>query len=374
MKKNTLFLISIIMLLTLILSACGAQQPAATDQPAAESTPLNQVIAEARLKPIHATNLTFQVRGVVEEVLVKEGDTVNAGDILARLANAGVAEAQVINAQGVYDVLVRTADRDRARLWQAYLDAQVARGVAEKEWDDTDVTAIEDNIKELEGDVQDLKDKLKDAQDEFDKYKDLDKDNSKRKDAEDALDKAQDDLNAKIRDLEAETRKRDVPKAAYEAALAAEAEAKYQYDISLDGPNAEQLAIAKANLEAAKDTLSGYVITAPFSGVVADVNVKVGDQVTTDTRAVSIADFSQWIAETTDVTELEVVNLKVGQGVTLRPDALPDLELRGTITEISNAYTTQGGDILYTVRIQLNNTDPRLKWGMTLEATFDASQ
>jgi HlyD family secretion protein len=177
-------------------------------------------------------------------------------------------------------------------------------------------------------------------------------------------------LNEAQRNLENETRKRDDVRAAYDDALAAEAEAKHQYEISLDGPNAEQLALAKANLDAAKDTLSNYVITAPFDGVIADVNVKVGEQVTVETRAVSVADFSQWVVETTDVTELEVVKLSEGQSVLLVPDALPDLTLSGTITEISQAYTQQGGDILYTVRIAVKNPDPRLKWGMTVEATF----
>ena len=139
---------------------------------------------------------------------------------------------------------------------------------------------------------------------------------------------------------------------------------------SVDGPNADQLALAKANLDAAKDALSNYLITAPFNGVVADVNVKVGEQVGPETRAVSIADFSQWMIETTDVTELEVVKLSVGQNVSLVPDALPDLMLKGTVTEISQAYTQQGGDILYAVKIRVENPDPRLRWGMTVEATF----
>jgi hypothetical protein len=52
-------------------------------------------------------------------------------------------------------------------------------------------------------------------------------------------------------------------RAAYDAALAAEAEAKHQYEISLDGPNADQLVLAKVNLDAAKDTLSNYVIASP---------------------------------------------------------------------------------------------------------------
>ena len=208
----------------------------------------------------------------------------------------------------------------------------------------------------------------------FDKYKDLDKDNSKRKTAEDDLEQAQEDLNQALRDLDATIRKRDDVRAAYDASLAVEAEAKYQYEISLDGPNADQLTLAKANLDAAKDALSNYVVTAPFAGVVADVNVEVGDQVGTDTRVASVADFSAWNVETTDITELEVVNLSEGQMVDLVPDALPDLALKGTITEISQAYTQQGGDILYAVKIRVENPDPRLRWGMTVEATFVGAQ
>jgi len=341
MKKNILSFIALFTALALILVACG-NQPTATPATVDAVSP-NQVVAEGRIKPIRGANLSFQVRGVVEEVLVSEGDSVSLGDVLVRLTNAGGAEAQVVISQNAYDTLLRNESGDRAKLWQTYMDAQIVRGDAEKEWDDLNVENIDDNIEDDKATVEDRQQDLKDAQE---------------------------DLNQAVRNLEENIRERDEIRAAYDAALAAEAEAKHQYEISLDGPNADQLALAKANLDAAKDTLSDYVITAPFDGVVAEVNVNVGDQVTVDTRAVSIADFSQWMIETTDVTELEVVKLSVGQNVTLVPDALPDLTLNGTITEISQAYTQQGGDILYTVRIALVSVDPRLKWGMTVEATF----
>lgn len=371
MNKNTLKYIFPFVLIALILSACGGgQQPVATEESVQEVIALNDVIAEGRLEPARAANLTFQARGVVEEVFVGAGETVNEGDVLVRLSNAGAAEAQVLVAQNAYDALIRNESGDRARLWDVYMTAQIARAAAEREWEDLDVDAIDDRIEDLEGDLEDLREDVQDAQDEFDKYKDLDKDNSKRKTAEDDLEAAQEDLNDKQRELESETRLRDEIKAAHDAALAAEAEAKYQYEISLDGPNADQLALAKANFEAAKDALANYVITAPFSGVVADVNVKAGEQVTPDTRAVSLLDDSQWFVETTDVSELEVVKLSLGQTVSIRPDALPELELTGVVTEISNAFTQQGGDILYTVRIRVDGSDPALKWGMTVETIF----
>ncbi|MFN3492662.1 MAG: biotin/lipoyl-binding protein, partial [Anaerolineales bacterium] len=184
-------------------------------------------------------NLTFQARGIVEEVLVKAGDSVSEGDVLARLANAGAAEAQVVLAQNAYDVLLRNQSGDRAKLWQSYMNAQIVRAAAEEKWESLNVKSIEDRITDIEADIEDLKQDLQDAQDEFDKYKNLDENNSRRKNAEDDLEKAQEDLNKKIRELEAEIRKRDEVKAAYDSALAAEAEAKYQYEISLDGANAD---------------------------------------------------------------------------------------------------------------------------------------
>ncbi|MBE0672849.1 MAG: HlyD family efflux transporter periplasmic adaptor subunit [Anaerolineales bacterium] len=368
MRKNILKFITLLAVLALVLAACGNATEAAPM--AAEVVTSNEVVAEGRLEPIRATNLTFQARGVVEDVLVKAGDTVSEGDVLVRLANAGGAEAQVVIAQNAYDTLLRNESGDRARLWQAYMDAQIVRADAEKEWEDVNVDDIDNRIEDLQADVEDRRTDLEDAQDEFDKYKDLSEDNAKRKTAKDDLEKAQEDLNQALRDLEKETRSRDEVYAVYEAALAVEAEAKYQYEISLDGPNADQLTLAKAQLDAAKDTLANYVLTAPFNGVVADVNVKAGEQVGTDTRAVSLADFGVWTVETTDITELEVVKLKEGQSVRLTPDALPDLVLTGEITQISNAYVQQGGDIIYGVTIRINETDPRLRWGMTVEAVF----
>ncbi|WKZ39694.1 MAG: efflux RND transporter periplasmic adaptor subunit [Anaerolineales bacterium] len=375
MKKNVQILISLFAALALFLAACGAEQtPAAPEFDAGAVAAVNDVIAEGRLVPVRGTSLSFLARGIVAEVLVQAGDTVSEGDVLMRLANAGAAEAQLLVAQNAYDALLRNESGDRARLWQAYMDAQVVRARAEEAWEDVDVDGIEDRIEDLEADVQDARDDLKDAQDEFDKYKDLDENNSRRQTAEDDLEDAQNELNSAIRALEEEVRRRDTVKAAYDGALAAEAEAKYQYEISLDGPNADQLALAKSNLDAAKDALANFVITAPFNGTIADVNVKVGDQVGPETRAVSLADFSAWIVETTDVTELEVVELRVGQSVTIVPDALPGVELSGVVTAISNAFIQQGGDILYTVRIRVDDADPRMKWGMTVETIFRTSE
>jgi multidrug resistance efflux pump len=295
-------------------------------------------------------------------------------------AEAALAAAQLelATAQQAYDEFVRTAGLGRAEAWQAYMDAQIVRADAAREWEDLNVDNIDDRIVDREADVKDRQEELDDAQKEFDKYADLDKDNSKRKKAEDDLERAQEDYNQAVRDLEEEIRDRDTVRATLDQALAAEDEAKHQYDLSLDGPNTEQLALlearlknAKAQLASADSNLSNYELTAPFNGEVMEINVSVNEVVGPETRAVIVADTSQWFIETSDLTELEVVDVAEGQRVSILADALPDVEMSGVVKDISKSFKSQGGDILYTVRIKADDVDPRMRWGMTVEVTFE---
>ncbi|MCC6499274.1 MAG: efflux RND transporter periplasmic adaptor subunit [Anaerolineales bacterium] len=385
MKKTMYKILMIGLTATLILTAC-ANQTAGTPAPTVDNVAASDnVIAEGRLEPIHAVNLTFQAIGIVEEVNVKIGDSVKKGDALARLSNASVAEAQLaaanlelVGAQQALDALNRNGSANLAASWTAYMNAQEVRVEAERDWEGLNVDDIEDRIEDAKAEVQDREEDLQDAQDEFDKYKDLDKDNSRRVTAEDNLETAQENYNEALRDLDEITRERDTVRAALDGALAAEAEAKYQYETSADGVNADDLALATARLDnaqaqvsAAQENLSNFILYAPFDGVVAEVAVKAGDQISPENRIVSVADTSAWVVETTDVTELEVVKLKVGQNVTFTADALPDVTMNGVVTEISGSSVLQSGDVIYTVRIAVDKVDPRAKWGMTVEVTFE---
>ncbi len=386
MKNKIYNLMMLTVIFALLLTACGSRPTGATLSSAAPvSVTTNGVVAEGKLKPAQAANLTFQVRGLVAEVNVKIGDQVKKGDVLARLANADVAVAQLtgaklelLQAQQAYDQLLRTAGLGRSDAWTAYMNAQIVRAATERAWEAVNEDDIDNRVEDAKAEVQDREKDLQDAQDEFDKYKDLDKDNAKRKTAKAGLDKAQTDYNEAVRKQEEIAREGDSVRAALDTALAAEAEAKYQFELTVDGPNKETLGFLSARLEnaraqvaAAEDVLSNYQLTAPFDGIVAEVAVKVGEQVTAESRAVSVADPSAWMIETTDITELEVVNVAVGQKVTFTADALSDVTMHGAVTEISQSSFVQGGDVIYTVRIQANDVDPRLKWGMTVQVIFE---
>ena len=386
MKNNFYRSMLLCTLVILGLAACANQPTASAPDPTPAVAPSNDVIAEGRLRPIRAANLSFQQPAIVEEVHVQIGDPVSEGDPLARLASADQAEAQLaaarlalVEAQQALDTLTRTGASNLASTWTAYMDAQEVRAEAEREWEDLNVEDIEERTDDARAEVQDRAADLQEAQEEFDRYSDLDEGNASRQSAEDELETAQEDHNEALRNLEEITRERDTVRAALDAALAAESEARHQYELSSEGANGDQLVLARTRLEnaeaqvaAAEDLLSNYVLSAPFDGVVLDVSVEAGEQVAAGARAVSVADTSSWIVETTDVTELEVVDLAVGQPVTFTADALPAVTMSGTVSEISQSSLVQGGDVIYTVRIQAEEVDPRVLWGMTVEVIFES--
>ncbi len=395
MQKRNIYIILALGFAVLALTGCSLFQGSAepTPQPTeAEGrsvspptvTAGSAVISEGRIVPRQERSLVFQGAGEVAEVLVDTGDTVEAGQVLARLANReqadaalSAAELELKAAQQAYDDLVRLADLAHAQAWQALIQASDTRIAAGRAWEAIDTDETQQEIDDADVAVADAKKVLDDAQENFDKYQDLPEDNDTRTEAEDELEQAQLDYDEAIRQRDELVNARDKVQADLLAAQSAEAEARRTYDQSESGPDPDQMALAEARLAnanaqvaAAQAALDLLELKAPFSGTIADVNIIPGQIVSSGTWAFLLADFSEWYVKTTDLTEMEIVKVFEGQPVSLVPDALPDLELAGEVVEISQVAGVQSGDVVYTVRIFLNDPDPRLRWGMTVEASF----
>ncbi|MGH2542395.1 MAG: HlyD family secretion protein [Ardenticatenaceae bacterium] len=135
-------------------------------------------------------------------------------------------------------------------------------------------------------------------------------------------------------------------------------------EASLNAAEASQEAM-EAALEQARVILAETELRAPFAGTVAALNATVGEQVAPATPVVQLADLSEWQIETDDLTELNVVELQEDDPVIIRFDALPGVELPGTVKRIESIGENRQGDITYTVIIQPEEHDPRLRWNMT---------
>ncbi|MFN2136676.1 MAG: HlyD family secretion protein [Candidatus Promineifilaceae bacterium] len=126
---------------------------------------------------------------------------------------------------------------------------------------------------------------------------------------------------------------------------------------------------ADADVQAAQKALDRMTLVAPFDGRVGDILVEVGELVGPGVPAISFGDFSGWQVETTDLTELDIVGVKLGLPAEVRVDALPGEVMQGTVSDIAAVSQLIRGDVTYPVTITLDETDLPLRWGMT--ATVD---
>jgi RND family efflux transporter MFP subunit len=116
----------------------------------------------------------------------------------------------------------------------------------------------------------------------------------------------------------------------------------------------------------AKEKLEDYFIRAPFDGVIAKLNAKEGDAVSSATILGTLIT-KQKIAEIS-LSEVDVAKLKIGQEAILTFDALPDLKIKGEIVEISTVGTEDQGVVSYDVKISLAQENEEIKPGMTVNA------
>jgi multidrug resistance efflux pump len=331
------------------VSACASQQAATAENKGtatsvAASASADQVIAEGHLQPARDTTLSFQGTGTVVEVKAKTGDKVKAGDELARIGSDSdsayaAAQMELTNAQQALKDLQDSQNEARAQALIAIDDAQQAYDKAIDYYNTLFKPYSYDKLVFIR----------KMTPFGMKQIPDIKKVHVKQADAETVAD-AQNDMDLK------------------EAKLAS---AQRAYERVKNGPDTDQLALLQARLKAAQAGVAAFVITAPFDGVVMDVNVNPGEQVTPQIWAVKVADTSSWYVETSDVTELEVVNIAQGQKAKFTADALPGITMQGVVEEVSQSSYTQSGDVIYTVKLKADKVDPRVRWGMTVEVTFD---
>ncbi len=348
MNSKITLLAVLMAIVTLFVSACGGSAATPTQEAASTQAPVvdsSVIIAEGRLEPIRYAEIAFTASGTISEVLVEEGQAVKKGDPLIRLGdesdtNYAGAQLELASAQKALNDLQNTGGTDLA---QAVIDLKEAK----EEYDDA-VDYLDDlkNDKKISQTqtIRILRQTWKGYQ-----YETKEK-NFKGPAPEDWIIDAENDLALKKAKMDA---------------------LQKTYDRLKGGVDADQLAVQEARLNAAKAAVASFSVIAPFDGVVADLRGKLGNSINPGEPAVTVADFSHWVVNTTDLTEIDVVALTEGQPVIVTLDALPDVELKGTIQSIGQSFSENQGDVVYEVTVMLTNTDPAMRWGMTAEVKFE---
>ncbi len=399
MKKGT---IAIAVLVVLGLSYWGytsyvAPNIAPTPTPVLEAEEFNRVVsATGEVVPARWAQLSFKIGGYLDELAVEEGDRVEVGQVLARLETDDLA-LQVQQAQAALAVSqaslaqlkagARPEEIAAARQAVAAAQAGVSTARANLASAQAELARLEAGPKpeELTA-ARAAMDKaavaLQLAQSEYDKIA-WQRGIGATQQAV-ALQQASDDYEAAKANYEALLRGAtaeelaiaraavEAARAQVEAAQAQAGQAQAHLDQLLAGPRAEDIAVAEAQvaqaqtaLAQAQAALEDAELVAPFSGTVAKVTVRAGEMVAPGQPVVFLSDLSRLQVETTDLNEADIWAVAVGQKVTLTFDGLPGKALSGRVARIAPMASIEQGGTNYTALIELDEQDPGLRWGMT---------
>ncbi|MGB7290856.1 MAG: efflux RND transporter periplasmic adaptor subunit [Thermodesulfobacteriota bacterium] len=133
---------------------------------------------------------------------------------------------------------------------------------------------------------------------------------------------------------------------------------------------AEQLKIAKTELEKAESNLNSTAIRSPIDGVVVSMNIRVGEFVSPSQSHplfVIANDLTKMKVEA-HVSEADIGKLREGQEAFFEVDAYPGQQFEGRIQQIRNVPITNNNVVTYDVVILVDKNDELiLKPGMTAE-------
>ncbi len=374
MKKSLIFLL---IFAALFVVGCSGQ----TANSAATPNPTPTAIApgvKGKVTPRQFVELGMNSSGIVAEVLVTEGQQVKAGQALVRLDDARLKLA---------------VEAARLRLDQAELDLEKARKPA----DPADLAAAEKAIQAAQAtldntggsrstEIAQAQSKLRSAELTLEKAQ---RDHNKLLDYKSWGYNVDNDLRASQANLD--NLRAELEIARHEAARAggravqsnveaqqALTSAQAKYTALKKQPEPEAVKTAQVVVEAAQVALAraqanlkNATLTAPFASAVAEIKIKAGQQAAPGAPLITLADVSAWYVETENLSELTVVQVKESDPATVKFDAIPGLVLPGRVERIAVRAQDKRGEVTYTVRVRLDNTDPRLRWGMTALVVFE---
>jgi multidrug resistance efflux pump len=383
------------LLLPLTLAACGAAANTAAPLPTVvlgnnNATPQASnggekggVTASGVIVPAQQAQMAFVLGGIVKSVYVAAGDPVQAGQVLVELDN-NAAQLQVDQASRTLREL--TSQAAIAAAEQAVAAARQGVDDAQKKVNGLIYPRASDElIKNTEAEIDLARDKVATTSNAYRSVEDLPDGDSRKATALAAMTQAQMNLNRLIANYNWYTGKPSdldvaTAQANLDAAKAAQQEAEWLLAAlkgeavpqEATGSGLAQLQSARDALAAAQDQLENTKLVSPFAGIVAALNVVAGEYVAPGQYLVTVIDASRLHVETTDLSERDVPNVKVGQAVTVSIKALGQ-DVTGKVTAISPLADTLGGDVVYKTTVALDTLPPGLRAGMSVEVQFNST-
>jgi len=392
-----------------LIAACGGDGEAADPTPLPPIVAPDEVVADAVVVPVRHASLSFTSGGTVQRVRVSEGDEVKKGQELVRLdsaaeaaavlqarADLAAAEANLtglLDGPGAEQVAAAEAAVAAAEAGARSADGQVAAAAAGRDKVVTGATASDLAVAQTR--VKSARNLLWGAQAQrdaicgrvdgpFAEQADCDQ-------AEAEVGRMHEEVRIaelQLNELFIGARKEDVSAAnagvsqasgQRDVARADAARARAELQRLLAGATEAELDAARARvdqalatLELAQVRLDNTILRAPITGEVAAVDVRPGEAVAPGTPVVRVADTSEWRFESDDLTELGIVDVRIGAPAEITIDALPGTVIDAAVDRIRAFGENKLGDITYRVTLVPARHEPRLRWNMTASVRIES--
>ncbi|MFZ4813653.1 MAG: efflux RND transporter periplasmic adaptor subunit [Phototrophicaceae bacterium] len=329
------------------------------------------VSAVGKVEADETIDISFTSGGRVAEIFVKPMDYVEAGHLLMQLENdtqrtsynlamlnLELAQIELADLQGPVDADdVRIAE---ANVDAAYANYQSAGSSASR----ASIQSAQLQITQSEAAVQNARERRIYGGD-FSTEEEVLIADAGIVEAETNLEIARQNLN----DLQ--TGNPNSANAAYQSYLQSQAE----LERVLAGPRPieiEQAQVrveqAQAAFERAEANLRKTEIYAPVTGYVTEVPLELGALISAGGRALQMVDVEP-LSIKVQIDEIDIRSIQPGTRAIVEIDAIDGLRLDATVLSIALLGTpTSGGIVNYDAEIQLLESDPRVRVGMTAQA------
>ena len=390
------------------------------------------VLGSGNVAAEQSLNLPFQTAGTVTDVLVKEGNTVQAGQVLAKLDDRNLqlqmagsrssldsararlqqaqqgnarpedlsaAQAQVASAQANYDKLSKgPAAADLAAAQASVDSARAAYGAAVASGG-----ASTSQFEAASAALQKARASLSQAQANYDRVATA-PDIGRRQESLALQNATIDHQQAKANyDSLSQTVRTDAS-SRIESAAAQLAQATA--NLAKLTPTAEDLTVAKASLDQAKANLAkltasatatdlliqqatvsqaeqslkqaelaldNATLKAPFAGIVTQINVVPGSAANSSAPALRLINRSPLHVDL-KLTENDVAKVQIGQPVKISIQSLGGWETAGRVSFIAPAAENINGVVTYVVRVSFTDSDAKVLIGMTADLSIEVAR
>jgi HlyD family secretion protein len=297
------------------------------------------ITANGTVQPERSVNVSPKTAGILKELLVKEGDVVERGQILAYMDDSNL-QGQLRQAQG--NLAAAEANGEKVSAGNRQEDTAQAKAK-----------------------LQDMQFVLRQAEADLGRNRSLSQAGAISQQAFDVALTARDRAQAQVR------------------------QAQEALDLSNAGARPEDITQAQAQVAAAQGAmqtiqanLNDMVLRAPFTGVVSRKFADPGAFVTPTTAgsAVSSATSSSILALAstnqiiTQVAEANIAQTRIGLAATIQVDAYPGETFTGKITQIATQSVVVQNVTSFEVKASVADPQRRLKAGMNVNVAFKAGE